>query len=278
MRRYLWVADLIGITIGAALAGHATANFIAAALPLGPPPAVRHARVATAPLGAPDKSIDRIVRRNIFCSTCDGTPVPEPTRRALRLLAIMFAPPPGDPRWSVAIVRDDDAATTGPYGVGAKLGDATIAAVEDVRVVLDAHGRRELLELLPQRPGAHRAPAAAPFDGVRQTGPHSYEVPRAIIDQFLGGGITPPWPRVVPLARAGEPVGFRLFGVAGNSPFAALGLASGDLLLQVNGRSLATPAAALEAFTALRAAGHVALSIERDGRLIRMDYAIRDAI
>jgi len=204
MRRYLWVADLIGITIGAALAGHATANFIAAALPLGPPPAVRHARVATAPLGAPDKS--------------------------------------------------------------------------DVRVVLDAHGRRELLELLPQRPGAHRAPAAAPFDGVRQTGPHSYEVPRAIIDQFLGGGITPPWPRVVPLARAGEPVGFRLFGVAGNSPFAALGLASGDLLLQVNGRSLATPAAALEAFTALRAAGHVALSIERDGRLIRMDYAIRDAI
>ena len=278
LRRYLWVVDLIGIMVGAALAGDATATMIAAALPMDAAPSAR--RVETpAPPPPPNKSVEHIVQRNIFCSTCTGTRLPEQTRRALTLLAIMYAPPPSDPRWSVAIVRDDAAATTGPYAVGARLGDATVAAIEDVRVVLDEHGRTELLELLPQRrspPG--RAPAKATFDGIRQTAANRFEVRRDVLEQFLAGGITPGWPRVVPQARDGEPVGFRVFGIAANSPFAALGLASGDVLLQVNGRSIATPAAALAAVTSLRTANHVSLSIARGDRLIRLDYDIRDAV
>jgi len=278
LRRYLWVVDLIGIMVGAALAGDATATMIAAALPMDAAPPAR--RVETpAPPPPPNKSVEHIVQRNIFCSTCTGTRLPEQTRRALTLLAIMYAPPPSDPRWSVAIVRDDAAATTGPYAVGARLGDATVAAIEDVRVVLDEHGRTELLELLPQRrspPG--RAPAKATFDGIRQTAANRFEVRRDVLEQFLAGGITPGWPRVVPQARDGEPVGFRVFGIAANSPFAALGLASGDVLLQVNGRSIATPAAALAAVTSLRTANHVSLSIARGDRLIRLDYDIRDAV
>lgn len=274
-RRHLWVFDLIGIIIGAALAGHSVANWIASRLPPPLAPASRSTRHTPAIASATSKSIEGIVGRNIFCSTCADTPVPERTRRALTLLAIMLAPPPADPRWSLAIVRDDEAATTGPYGVGATLADATITDIENVRVVLDAHGRPEFLELLPRRPDIRRARAGATFDGTRQTGAHSYEIRRAVVDQFLAGGITPPWPRVVPQARDGEPVGFRLFGIAGDGPFAALGLASGDLLLQVNGGSLATPDAALAAFTALRAASHVSLSLVRSGRIIRMDYEIR---
>jgi len=278
LRRYLWVVDLIGIMVGAALAGDATATMIAAALPMDAAPSAR--RVETpAPPPPPNKSVEHIVQRNIFCSTCTGTPSPEQTRRALTLLAIMYAPPPSDPRWSVAIVRDDAAATTGPYAVGARLGDARVAAIEDVRVVLDEHGRTEVLELLPQRrspPG--RAPAKATFDGIRQTAANRFEVRRDVIEQFLAGGITPGRPRVVPQARDGEPIGFRVFGIAANSPFAALGLASGDVLLQVNGRSIATPAAALAAVTSLRTANHVSLSIARGDRLIRLDYDVRDAV
>ena len=309
LRRYLWVVDLIGIMVGAALAGDATATLIAAALPMEAAPSARRVEAAVPPTPPPppNKSVEHIVQRNIFCSTCTGTRLPEQTRRALTLLAIMYAPPPSDPRWSVAIVRDDAAATTGPYAVGARLGDATVAAIEDVRVVLDEHGRTELLELLPQRrspPG--RAPAKATFDGIRQTAANRFEVRRDVLEQFLAGGITPGWPRVVPQARDGEvtesgtlkgfpnppamvrgeqsspaphaPIGFRVFGIAANSPFAALGLASGDVLLQVNGRSIATPAAALAAVTSLRTANHVSLSIARGDRLIRLDYDVRDAV
>jgi general secretion pathway protein C len=192
----------------------------------------------------------------------------------------MFAPPPSDPRWSVAVIRDDEAATAGPYGVGARLGDATIAAIEDVRVVLDVgRGRREFLDLLRRQARApsdgRLAPPDAFGDGVRKTGAHSYEIRRAALAQFLAGGMTPRWPRVVPETRDGEPVGFRLSGVDRDGPFAAIGLGNGDLLLEVNGRSIATPDAALAAFSTLRTASHVWLVIEHDGRRIRVDYSIR---
>jgi hypothetical protein len=192
----------------------------------------------------------------------------------------MFAPPPQDPRWSLAIVRDEEAATTGPYAVGSRLGDATVDAIDEVRVVLDGgRGQREYLELLSYRPpgpsAGRRTSAHAVAEAVKKTGAHSYEVPRAVLDRFLAGGLTPPWPRMVPQTRDGAPIGFQLFGVRDDGPFPAIGLTNGDLLLQANGRSLATPAEALAAFTTLRTESHVWLLVERDGQRVRFDYAIR---
>jgi general secretion pathway protein C len=111
--------------------------------------------------------------------------------------------------------------------------------------------------------------------GIRQTGPHAYEVQRVVIDRLLSGGMTPPWPRIVPESRNEALAGFRVFGIHGDSPFAALGLSNGDLLLAVNGRPIATAEAAMAAFAPLRAASHVQLEVERDGRRVRLDYAIR---
>ena len=299
LRRYVWVVDLIGIAIGAVLAGHATAIRVAALLPAPtPPPAFR----ARAPRGesvrATDKSIAAIVDRNVFCSTCSDVPAPQQTRRPLRLLAIMFARPPADPRWSVAVIRNEEAAVVGPFGVGARLGDATIDAIEEVRVVLDVGpGRHEILELLSGGPrwspgekgaksswpvacstrsdGHHRSEDTTTCEDVRKIGARSYEVRRATIDRFLQGGVAPPWPRIVPQTREGQPNGLLLAGVGRDSVFAALGLASGDVLLEVNGRAIATPDAALAAYTALRTADHFSLVIEREGRRIRLDYVIR---
>ncbi|HMF43379.1 MAG TPA: type II secretion system protein GspC [Polyangia bacterium] len=280
LRRYVWVVDLIGIGIGAALAGHAASLLIAAAfLPHTSPSPPRAHPARPVPIATSDKSIEAIVARNIFCSTCGEAPEPQRTRRPLTLLAIMFAPPPLDPRWSVAIVRDDEAATVGPYGVGARVGDATVSAIEDVRVLLDVgRGQREFLELLAPRPAGAAGVRVAPdrtADAVRQIGTHRYEVRRAVVDQLLAGGLTPPWPRIVPETRDGAPVGFRLTALRRDSPLVAIGLTNGDLLLQVNSRSLATPDAALAAGGALRSTDHIWLMIERDGRPLRLDYFIR---
>jgi general secretion pathway protein C len=276
LRRYVWVIDLIGIAIGAVLAGHATATFLAARLPHEPPPA--RAAVPRAHGPAPhDKSIDAIVDRNVFCSTCRDAPAVERTKRALRLLAIMFARPPADTRWSVAVIRDEEAATTGPYGVGAQVGEATIAAIDEVRVILeDGHGHHEILDLLPRWPDERMpGPREATFEGVRKLGSHRYEVRRAALDRFLQGGVTPPWPRIVPQMRDGQGSGLLLAGVRSDSAFAALGLASGDVLVEVNGRAIATPDAALAAYAALKTADHFALVVERSGRRVRLDYVIR---
>ena len=232
-------------------------------------------------MSAADKSIDGIVGRNVFCSSCgDVFRRPSQAGARSRCSPSCSRQPPSDPRWSAAIIRDDEAATTGPYCVGARLRDATIEAIDDTRVVLDVgRGRREFLELLHRPPrgpaDGRRAPPDALADGVRKTGAHSYEIRRAVLDQLLAGGTTPRWPRVVPQARDGEPVGFRLFGIGREGPFAAIGLSDGDLLLEVNGRSIATPDAAMAAFAALRTASHVSLAIVREGRRVRIDYVVR---
>jgi len=279
--RHFWVMDLVGLAICGTLMGHAAGTSIVAALPRyeTAAPARRGGLAPPAPASTADKSIDGIVGRNLFCSSCSDVSAPEPSRRPFTLLAIMFAPAPSDARWSAAIIRDDEAATTGPYCVGARLRDATIEAIDDTRVVLDVgRGRREFLELLRRQPHALSAGRAqgpdALGDGVRKTGAHSYEIKRGVLDHFLAGGMAPPWPRVVPQARDGEPVGLRLFGVR-DGPFSAIGLSDGDLLVEVNGRSIVTPDTALAAFAALRTASHVWLTIVRDGRRVRLDYVVR---
>ena len=155
---------------------------------------------------------------------------------------------------------------------------AAVARRESVRWRLDVGGgRREFLELLRGRPRAEsndrRGPEVA--GGISRIGAHSYEVRRTVLDQFLAAGITAPLPRVIPQARDGQPIGLRLSGVGRDGPFAALGLASGDLLLEVNGRAIATPESAFAAYATLRTADRVWLAIERGGERIRMDYAIR---
>jgi len=279
LHRRLWVVDLIGIMIAAVLAGDAAANLIAAALPR-PATTVRHTRLPPPPpLPTADKSIDRIVARNIFCPACLGPRVRRTCARPYRLLAIMVAPT--DWRWSVAIIRDDLAGTVGPYGMGARVGEATIAVMTDMNVVLQVgrDGCEQVLSLVDQgpRPPPDKcggAPDPIP-NGIRQTGPRAYEVQRVVIDRLLGGGMTPPWPRIVPESRNDALAGFRVFGIRPDSPFAALGLSNGDLLLAVNGRSIATAEAAMAAFAPLKAASHIWLEVERDGRRVRLDYAIR---
>ena len=174
LRRHLWVIDLAGIALGAVVSGQAAASLD------GVGAATAHKRPT--PRTAPPRpesdqrreASDRRHRRTATSSARRAAmlrlppPVAQSTR-ALTLLAVMFAPPPADRRWSVAIIRNDAAATVGPYTVGARLGDATIGAIDEVRVTLDVDGgRREFLELLrgrragrgPRRPSTSSAPTA----------------------------------------------------------------------------------------------------------------------
>ena len=151
-------------------------------------PAQRGGMPPPAPAAATEKSIDGIVGRNLFCSSRRRTrSAPARNRLPFTPLAIMFAP--AARALVAAIIRDDEAATTGPYAVGAGLRDATIGAIDDVRVLLDVgRGRREDLELLHRPPhgsaAGRPAPADALADGIKKTGAHSYEIRRGVVDHF----------------------------------------------------------------------------------------------
>lgn len=304
LRKHIWAIDLAAVALCAVLAARATATLTCGAL-LRPGPAAERRTGAfvsgAAPAGGPPgKSVDQILRRNVFCSACPpfsieprGTPEAAVdrglvrTKLPLRLLAIMYAPPPADPRWSAAIISEGVGNNGHPYLVGSRLRDATVDEIDELRIYLDfGGGRREYLELLegtaaprvaPGEPAAVADPLAAELDaGIRSTGAHSHEVQRATVDALLAKmGSVAPAARVVPEVRQGAAAGFRLLGVRVDGPFAKIGLATGDVITAVDGLPLANPENALAIYTKLRTTAHLSVSLERDGQAVTEAYDIR---
>ena len=304
LRKYLWAVDGLIVVLCAVFLARASATVIGGKMLVsgGAPKPVT--RVATAPTAAPvyGKQVEEILRRNIFCSTCppilqaEGGPkqpdAPPPLQRTslnLKLLAIMFAPPPADPRWSVAIIRDNDAKSAGPYNVGSRLRDATIDDIVEDRVYLDfGGGKREYLDLLdrpqpaagapaPATPAPSTDPLSAELDkGIKKIGEHNYEVQRSTLDSLLGNmAALAKGARIVPETKDGKPAGFKLFSIRPDGPFAKIGLLNGDVVSAINGLEMNSPDQALLAYTKLKTANHLSVAIERNGQKITKDYNIR---
>ena len=81
--------------------------------------------------------------------------------------------------------------------------------------------------------------------------------------------------RVAPERREGKGLGFRLFAIKADGPFAKLGLRNNDVLVSVNGLSIATLDQALEVYRKLRTAHDFVLGIVRAGQKITQNYTIR---
>jgi len=303
LRKYLSVVDLAVVALCAIFAARATATAIEAGFVSGIPSAKHAPKPSTSPSAATvySKQVEEILNRNIFCSGCPpilgapeaaGGPAPPPplqrTSLPLKLLAVMYAPT--DPKWSMAIIRDNDDKSVGPYGVGSHIRDATIDLIEETRAYLDfGGGKREYLELLdqPATPAAApvaAAPAPGPKDpltealdkGVKKTGPNSYEIQHATLDTFLGNmGALSKAARIVPEMKDGKSAGFRLLSIKPDGPFGKIGLQNGDIISAINGLEMTSPDKALEVYTKLKTANHLSVGLERNGQKITEDYNIR---
>jgi len=299
----MWAVDGLIVALCAVFLARASATAIGGKMLVGAgstPP--QPARVAAPTVAAPvyTKQVEEILKRNIFCSTCppilgapedaNKAPVAPPLQRTslnLKLLAIMFAPPPADPRWSVAIIRDNDDKSAGPYNVGSTLRDAVVDDITEDRVYLTfSGGRREYLDLLdrPQPAAPVAAAPAAPADpfaaeldkGIKKIGEHNYEVQRSTLDSLLGNmGALAKGARIVPETKDGKSAGFRLFSIRPDGPFAKIGLLNGDVVSAINGLEMNSPDQALLAYTKLKTANHLSVAIERNGQKITKDYNIR---
>ena len=305
LRKYLWAIDLLVIALCAVFSARATATVIESYL-VRVTPAVKAApRATTASSNATvyTKQLEEILNRNVFCSGCppilkkevkeDGPPPPTAPQKStlpLRLLAVMFAP--GDARWSMAIIRDNDDKTAGPYAVGSKIRTAVVDHIDETRVYLDVSGRKEYLDLVDQPQAANQPQAAispsvptppsgdplmAELDkGIKKTSEHKYEVQRGTVDSLLGNmSVLSRSARIVPEVKDGKAAGFRLFSVRPDGPFAKIGLQNGDVISAINGLEMTSPDKALEVYTKLRSASHLSVGLERNGQKITKEYNIR---
>jgi general secretion pathway protein C len=303
LRKYLWAIDLAAIAVSAFFAARATGVFVESIVSRNTPAFTSGQHLSgetTAPATYYGKQVEDILKRNVFCSTCppilpepakeSGPPeVPPPSRTQLplRLMAIMFSPPPNDPRWSMAVVRDTELNNAGPYAIGSKIRDATVVDIQETRIYLDNAGKPEYLDLIdkPQAaapgPAPPTAPSTDPFvaemeKGIRKLSEHSYEVQRGTVDSLLGNmAVLSRAARIVPEVRDGKAAGFRLFSVKSDGPFGKIGLQNGDVIYAINGLEMTSPDKALEIYTKLKSANHLAVALERNGQKITKDYNIR---
>jgi len=124
------------------------------------------------------------------------------------------------------------------------------------------------------------APAAAktPYtEGVKQTGPFEYNIDRAMLNEQLQdlaklgreARVIPNYDR-----DSGSYKGFKLIGVRPNSLYRAIGIRSGDVIMQINGEELNSPGKALELFTKLQNSSGISLDIMRRGQKQSLTYKI----
>lgn len=306
LRKYLWAIDLAAIAISALFAARATGVFVESVLSRNTPP-LRSAQRSTAASNAPatfyGKEVEDILKRNVFCSTCppilpvpktEGeAPVPEPlpmrTALPLKLMVIMFSPPPNNPKWSVAVIRDTEKNSAGPYAIDMKIRGATVEDIQETRIYLNNGGKREYLDLIDKPEAAQvaapvatpAAPSTDPFvaemeKGIKKLSEHAYEVQRGTVDSLLGNmAVLSRAARIVPEVRDGKAAGFRLFSVKTDGPFGKIGLQNGDVIYAINGLEMTSPDKALEIYTKLKSANHLAVALERNGQKITKDYNIR---
>jgi len=294
LRKYFWTVNLVTIAVCAGLAAHGIGQVVMAQVPrssLRPGPEARVAALFRTPEVAP------IVTRNIFCSSCEPAPESGPaaaeqaavrTPLKLTLIATLVSE---DERWSYATIRDPEDERTRLYGIGSRLpGEAVVTDIEDREVTVRRGGRIESLTLAqqeeaapPPKPAARARRAARPRRGmenlakaIRKVGPTHWEIERKALNEVLSNPTKiARSARIVPAVRNGKPNGFRLFAIRPGSFYALLGIRSGDTVQAVNGHPITTPDKALEIYTKLRSASHVAISFTRRGKPMTHEYSIR---
>ncbi len=307
LRKYLWVVDLVAIALCSIFLARAAASVVESAIVV-PPARAGAARLArTQAPTVYTKEIDPILDRNVFCSTCppirkkadepgvvDTGPVePQKTSLPLALLAIMYAPPPYGGKWSVAIMRDTEEKSTGPFGVGGKIHGATVTSIEETRVYIDNANKPEYVDLIDTTAATTAAapqPAAAPTvasaavdplsaemdRGIKKISENAYDIQRQTLESVLGNmNLLSRSARIVPEIRDGKAAGFRLYSVRPDGPFAKIGMQNGDVIASINGLEITSPEKALEVYAKLKSASHLSVGLERNGQKVSKEYSIR---
>jgi len=112
--------------------------------------------------------------------------------------------------------------------------------------------------------------------GIEKISDSEFNIQRGLLDKVLANqSELMRAARVVPHEQGGKVVGVKLYGIRRNSLLGGIGMQNGDLLSTINGFDMASPDSALEAYTKLRSANDLTVTIQRRGRDVNMQYHIR---
>ncbi len=225
----------------------------------------------------------------------DPNAPPPPCEGSVRLVASYLRP--NRPEQSFAAITNATG-TSLLYAQGMRVDDREVVQIGRSRVVLRPQGGSlcslSMFAEMPAVATARHVPAiAAPVmmtepsagDGtdtaeldanIQQISDTSYAVNRSLVDRLLSNQAElMRSARVIPHEVDGRTVGVKIYGIRRSSLLGRLGIQNGDMLRTINGFDLTEPDSVLEAYTRLRSADRLSLSIERRGAPVNMDYQIR---
>ena len=267
----LWINLGVGFFYRALTAGFAVANPVAVAVDHSNRPLSREIRPA----------IDdaAILTRNLFGVTLEENAKPavpvaiedlKPTALQLKLWGTVLH----EKGTAFAIIEDLKTRRQQLYKPGDTVEGATIKEILREKVVLSVGDRDEMLEMASEKTGGPGAPQGAMFGG--NSGAERIPVSRQEITaatqnvgHFLGQvGIRPH-------LENGRPNGLQLTRVRSDSLFHRLGLASGDVLVGVDGKPIRSVNDLINLYQKMNASREVRVQIQRNGQTHNMDFVIQ---
>ena len=111
--------------------------------------------------------------------------------------------------------------------------------------------------------------------GIQKVSDTQYNVSRSLLNKVLENqAALMSSARVIPQEENGRTVGVKLYGIRHTALLGRLGLQNGDVLRTINGYNIAAPDSALEAYTRLRTADQLTVSIMRRGTPTNINFSI----
>ncbi|HRY18955.1 MAG TPA: type II secretion system protein GspC [Candidatus Competibacteraceae bacterium] len=216
-----------------------------------------------------------------------ASPVAVPvTPLNLRLAGIFFA----EHSDGLALIADGNNLERG-YRIGDLLpGGARLERIEREQVIVSRNGREELIKLPklddPGRPLLVLAPESPPalLVPAEEPGPVAFSGPQvidasAIAERLRGEVLSQPQALediafANPYMQNGSFAGFRLRPGRDRQIFQQLGLSSGDILTEINGTRLSSPAQGLALLQELMSARQINVRIQRNGAEIPLTFIL----
>jgi general secretion pathway protein C len=232
------------------------------------------------PVAVHSKSPDKLVARNMFCSTCSGEDAPpsatSPSNRTLLPLRLIATNIASQSEYSFASILNTSDQRQGGYRVGQEIpGAGVVESIqrESLAFFNTSNQRSETIHFdggevtvaAPSRAASASSNSnALAEEYVRVIDATHFEVDRKLVET-LKGDPKQAGAMARPVVKEGKMQGVRLFAVRSSGLAHAMGLRNGDTLMAANGVKLESYEAALELMGRLQTKDHWSVDIERRG-------------
>lgn len=184
--------------------------------------------------------------------------------------------------FSAAWVSIEGGQSNYPYGIGQKILDAEIIAIEKDRIQLRrGDGREESLVAGGEAPKSTKTQSTASTDGgdgdVQKVSDTEFVVSREMLDAQLAdmGSLSKMGRALLHRGPDGEYDGYRLSAIRRGTLADKLGIRNGDVIHSVNGMELNSVQGAMQALQALQSEGSLKFEVTRRGQPVSLNYDIQ---